>query len=427
VLEIRSYLSHGHGWRFFVAIAIVWLVIAIGAWCSVQVSRGGLIWLEWTPETQPALGAENDNISRALRSGRGFADPFGTPTGPTAWMPPAFPVFLALLYTISNDDREVVTDRFFVFQWSSFGLLGSVLVIYANVSTGRPITMALIYAFGIWGFHFPVFLFSHGQAIEAWAVMLVLLALSIQRSATLRNSYYGGLIAGFAALAYPAASVGWCIMTAWQWRQNRLYLVNSILMALLVVAPWIGRNLSKFNTVYPIKSNAGYELWQSLALTENGTIDADVLKDHPYFSHTKEHQSYTSHGEQAYLNGKNLEAFRILREEPLRFIQHILNRFFAAFVWHQTWFEGQSTSLWTLAISRVWKLIVFGSLIAVYRQRKTIGDVAVLAAGLMVCILMPYVLVSYYDRYSWPLIPLQAFVLFSVFVSAQRMPLLNLE
>src|SRR5205823_9577198 len=41
------------------------------------------------------LGAEYMNVARALVAGKGFADPFEEPTGPTAWMPPAFPCLLA--------------------------------------------------------------------------------------------------------------------------------------------------------------------------------------------------------------------------------------------------------------------------------------------------------------------------------------------
>ena len=43
------------------------------------------------------LGAEYNAISVALVNGRGFADPFRTHTGPTAWMPPMFSWILAAL------------------------------------------------------------------------------------------------------------------------------------------------------------------------------------------------------------------------------------------------------------------------------------------------------------------------------------------
>ena len=54
------------------------------------------------------LGAEYDAIAQAIRSGRGFADPFREPTGVTAWMPPTLPLLLAGLYWLCGDNREHV-------------------------------------------------------------------------------------------------------------------------------------------------------------------------------------------------------------------------------------------------------------------------------------------------------------------------------
>src|SRR6187399_1135408 len=46
------------------------------------------------------LGAEYFHVARALADGRGFSDPFGEATGPTAWMPPVFPMLLAALLRV---------------------------------------------------------------------------------------------------------------------------------------------------------------------------------------------------------------------------------------------------------------------------------------------------------------------------------------
>src|SRR5262245_3472190 len=54
------------------------------------------------------LGGEYFNIAQALAAGRGFADPFGSPTGPTAWQPPILPAFLASLLWISDGSRTFV-------------------------------------------------------------------------------------------------------------------------------------------------------------------------------------------------------------------------------------------------------------------------------------------------------------------------------
>src|SRR5262249_11982433 len=55
------------------------------------------------------LGTECFNIAQALRAGRGFADPFQQPTGPTAWMPPLLPGILAGLLWVCDGDRDAVT------------------------------------------------------------------------------------------------------------------------------------------------------------------------------------------------------------------------------------------------------------------------------------------------------------------------------
>src|SRR5688572_5479844 len=53
------------------------------------------------------LGAEYFNIAQALVDGRGYADPFGEATGPTAWMPPAYTVVLAALLFVFKSKNAV--------------------------------------------------------------------------------------------------------------------------------------------------------------------------------------------------------------------------------------------------------------------------------------------------------------------------------
>jgi hypothetical protein len=49
------------------------------------------------------LSDEHSHIARSLRAGQGFAHPFGTPTGPTAWQPPVLPSLLAGILWASED------------------------------------------------------------------------------------------------------------------------------------------------------------------------------------------------------------------------------------------------------------------------------------------------------------------------------------
>lgn len=398
--------------RLIVAMLTVWGAIAVGAAGSIAVQTGRWEISRMEPEFWAGLGAENDSIARAMRSGRGFADPFEAPTGPTAWMPPAFPTLLAALYMIANDDRGVVENMFMAFQWSTFALLGTTLVIHANRATGQPLVMAILFAVGSSALGIPIFLFSHGQALEVIAVTTVLGALLLICRPSLGPAVRSGLIAGVAALTYPAAAIAWAVVAAWQLRHHRLLLLNALLAAAVVVGPWVGRNYAKFGVLVPIKSNASFELWQSIKMAETGIIHVGVFKEHPYARHRPEHRKYASLGENTYLGQKQQEAWRLLRESPLRWVRHVQNRLVAALAWPQPWFPGETSMGPVLLISRIWKLTVLASLWIVYTRRRSMPAIAILAASLMLCILTPYILVSYYERYAWPVFPLQLLVVF---------------
>src|SRR5262249_28158428 len=50
--------------------------------------------------------AEYFQMAEALVAGRGFADPFVQPTGPTAWQPPVKPLVMAALLWVFDGNRE---------------------------------------------------------------------------------------------------------------------------------------------------------------------------------------------------------------------------------------------------------------------------------------------------------------------------------
>jgi hypothetical protein len=49
-------------------------------------------------ENNFGFGWEMGRIGAAIASGRGFSDPFGAPTGPTAWEPPLYPYLTAVVF-----------------------------------------------------------------------------------------------------------------------------------------------------------------------------------------------------------------------------------------------------------------------------------------------------------------------------------------
>ena len=46
------------------------------------------------------FGWETGRIAKALATGEGFSSPFKEPTGPTAWLMPAYPGVLAVIFLV---------------------------------------------------------------------------------------------------------------------------------------------------------------------------------------------------------------------------------------------------------------------------------------------------------------------------------------
>ncbi|HLX71224.1 MAG TPA: hypothetical protein VKV04_16485, partial [Verrucomicrobiae bacterium] len=83
----------------------------VGAWSVIRTSQFWMVAIAlflrvgWiivghtyrfkASENNFGFGWEMGRIGAAIASGRGFSDPFGAPTGPTAWEPPLYPCLIA--------------------------------------------------------------------------------------------------------------------------------------------------------------------------------------------------------------------------------------------------------------------------------------------------------------------------------------------
>src|SRR5262245_66346977 len=68
----------------------------------------GIIAAAWYVRLTANLHGEYFNIAKALYMGKGFADPFGAPTGPTAWQAPLLPGLEAATLWMSDGASSAV-------------------------------------------------------------------------------------------------------------------------------------------------------------------------------------------------------------------------------------------------------------------------------------------------------------------------------
>ena len=92
--KFRLWWSHAQTsffWMFAIAFGLRFAYILIAHTYKIK----GL-------EDNFAFGWEMGRIGRAIVNGRGFADPFGVPTGPTAWEPPLYPYLIAVVFRLTG-------------------------------------------------------------------------------------------------------------------------------------------------------------------------------------------------------------------------------------------------------------------------------------------------------------------------------------
>lgn len=361
------------------------------------------------------LGAEYFLIGKSLVKGEGFANPFPIQTGPTAWMPPVYPFLLAPLIWMSNGDKDFVMAVIVFLQ--VFVLLGTgLMVLMLMQQTGRFVGALVALPFFIFlalvcNFHLA-FQFTH----DCWLVMLALdlVIAGFCWFAPLDNrgrAIVWGVVGGFVALINPVVAFAWGIFSCMLGISKRAWvpLGLAVLVAGLVVTPWIVRNFLVFGRLIPVKSNLAYELYQSQVLQADGDglLKSSTFGTHPYAAASRERQEYKQMGEIPFLEKKKKQFWDAVWADPEDFADRVAMRFLGATLWYQPFDRSEATRrpyvCWMCRLA--YPLPFLGMLLLIFTgisDRLHWAQLAVIAVYLLY--LMPYAVVSYYDRYAFPLI-----------------------
>jgi hypothetical protein len=363
----------------------------------------------WDTNMVDHLGGEYLNIARSIASGDDFGSPFGDPTGPTAWMPPAYPTLLAALL-LTLGDEDAVAFCVVALQDLSLIYAGWVVLDAARRTTARPGGPAVALTFYIaWMFyHFHSwFQFTH----DSWLVLLCVSLLfhgaghSWDRAPSRATATLWGLGGGASALVSPVLALPWAAVAVVTMRRRRPF-AWSLLVAALVVAPWTARNYWVFHRLIPVKSNAYYELYQSSCLEPSGVLRHSTGVDHPYRNPGPERWAYADRGEIAYLDDYRVRFREYLRERPLDFAAKVGNRLLAATILYFPYDDDEAIPLWANALLHPLPIWGLAAMLVVGRGR--LDPTKIIALVVYLTYLTPYVLAAYYERYALPLTGVQA-------------------
>jgi len=242
---------------------LVWLFFA-----ALLLRLGLMVYLQtYEKFTQRTFGYEMAVIAQYMTEGYGFAHDYR----PSVWMPPLYPFVIFLVF-------------------SNFGTysLSSTVIMLVIQSIASSLTLIPLYFIGkrlfgqmvglmtavMWIFHLGALKYS------VWAIwsstfsalgfsLAILLFLRLTDSPSrIRDALLCGLVTGLVALNNP-----WlvtfvpvaCLWLFWRTRTNRKQALRQIglllVMAMVVISPWILRHYILFNRFVFIEGRFGINLW----------------------------------------------------------------------------------------------------------------------------------------------------------------------
>jgi 4-amino-4-deoxy-L-arabinose transferase-like glycosyltransferase len=267
-------------------------------------------------------GIELGTLAQSLLAGRGLSSPFGGSTGPTALLAPGYPAVIAVLFRIfgSFTFRAAVAVMAMQLLFSLMTVLLIMHIAWQCFGT-RAANLAGIF----WAVSLPLLwmptIFWDTCLSALLLVGMVGLALCCEERPGPFLWTWMGAYTGVAALVNPAllpallAVLGWA---AWQTRKiSRYSPLLSLLVGLLVFAPWPLRNARALGAFIPLRSTVGFELWMGNHAGATGFLDESQF---PIFNR-QEYDQYAAKGEVGYMRDKSVLARTYIRAHPAEFLR----------------------------------------------------------------------------------------------------------
>lgn len=302
------------------ALSSIWLILFIAAGARLSYA-----WERQHNLPAEALVAqfqqETGNIARSVAMGRGFSSPLGRETGPTAWLPPVYPLLLAGIFRIFG---IATVPAFFaaVCLNIAFSAGASLPIFYAGkriAGAGAATAAAWLWALFPNGISFPFEWIWDTSLTALLAATLLWATLAVAESPRLRHwCAYGGLW-GLALLTDPVLGSVLPFLLAWDaYRARGRGLADlrapalALACAILCCVPWTARNYAVFHRLIPLRSNLGLELY-----VQNNENYGDHPPVWPY-GVTREREIYRFFrmGEPAFMQEEMHKALQFISTHP---------------------------------------------------------------------------------------------------------------
>lgn len=322
-----------------------------------------------------SFGWEMGRIGASIASGHGFSNPFGPPTGPTAWEPPLYPYLSAGVFLVFG-----IYTKASAFVLLTLNSISSALTCIPIFRIGRRIFSEKVAVGSAWAWALlPNVMFWCTRAVWETSLSALLLttlfwlALTLEDRDGWRPWFDFGLLWSIAALTstsllsfLPAAGL-------WAWyrraKRGKTSLAGVVLASILffaLIAPWIVRNYLTFGTFIFLRDNFGAELRLGNGNGANGTWMEYLHPTQDFYAM----RQYQTMGELPYIAMRKQEALDYIRSDYSRFVVLCVKRF--VYFWSgppkatQPWWLNQVKNALYLTSS---VLMFWGLARALWRRR----------------------------------------------------------
>jgi len=273
---------------------------------------------------------ETGNIAFALSQGKGFGNLFRQNTGPTAWLPPVYPLLLSLIFRIFG--AFTISSFFSAVLLNALFSAAATFPLYhlARQVAGRTVAVASgwLWVFLPAGIMMPFEWIWDTSLSALLATTLLWITFRISSSASPKRWLAYGLLWALALLTNPSLGIALPFLLIWaalrarnlvqlSWRIPAITFV----MILLCCLPWTIRNYSAFHRFIPIRSSLPFELW----IGNNDIFDPHAINGIQRITRFEETRHYAQLGENAYLAEKWTRATFFIRQKPALFL-HLIGR-----------------------------------------------------------------------------------------------------
>jgi len=143
---------------------------------------------------------------------------------------------------------------------------------------------------------------------------------------------------------------------------------------------------------------------------------------HPYAGSSRARREYRELGEIAFLEQKERKFWQAVRDDPVDFLERLASRFLGVLLWYEPLDRtAEAQCPWIFWLSRVTYPLAFLAMLVVTLTalHERLDAIRGTVIGIYTAYLLPYIAISYYERYAVPLLGVKALL---IVWAADRLP-----